>query len=136
MMTINLIPFKQVGPFAFLEDIKSYEGFAFDFIPCDDKTEWDVYKLKEEGIELYTENNSIVSIACRKELYYKTVNLIGISFDSFLSKFNLKTTGEVDKIYLPNDDDYQDVIEFDGIGIQVWLKENKIETVFCSPKLD
>ena len=133
---INLIPFKQVGPFCFHKDILSYKDCEFEFVPCDDKTGWDVYKLRHEGIELYTENNTIVSIACRKEIYFKGANLIGLAYDKLTNEFNLTPTGEADKIYIPSDDDYQDVVEFDEIGIQVWIKEDKIETVFCSPQLD
>jgi hypothetical protein len=135
VMIFNLIPFKQVGPFVFFENIKSYCEYNFDFIKCDDKTGWDSYKLGHEGIELYTENNSIISIACRKELRLNHTNLIGLSLDSFLNKYGLKPSKEEDKIYIPDDDNYQDVIEFDEIGLQIWLKGNKIETVFCSPQL-
>ncbi|MFB6319586.1 hypothetical protein [Saccharicrinis sp. FJH54] len=135
-MIIELIPFNRVGLFVFKENIEAYSAFDFSFTECDDITSWDVYELEEVGIDIYTEKNCIVSIACRKELFFNGTNLIGLSFSTFTSKFNLKPSGETNRIYMPVDDDYQEVVEFDEIGIQIWLKENKILTVFCSDKVD
>ncbi|MFB6340996.1 hypothetical protein ACE1ET_04715 [Saccharicrinis sp. FJH62] len=135
-MIVELIPFNRVGLFVFNENIEAYSEFDFSFTKSDDVTNWDGYELEDEGLDIYTEKNCIVSIACRKELFFKGTNLIGLSFNTFTRKFKLKPSGETDQIYMPVNDDYQEVIEFDEIGIQIWLSENKILTVFCSPKVD
>lgn len=131
-MIAELIPFKQVGPFIFNSNINSYSSFSFIYTKCDDKTGWDLYELDSVGIELYTENDLIVSIACKEYLFYKNTNIIGIKLDSFLNKTGLTVVGEGDKIYMPENDEYQHVIDFDIIGIQVWLKNYIIVSIFCS----
>lgn len=131
---IELLPFQKVGPFGFRESIQSYQHYDFEFFKCDDKTEWDLYSFEEEGIELYTEGDLIVSIACRKSLNYRGVSIIGLGLETFLETFNLKPSSDPDKIYMADEDAYQDVFEIDDIGVQLWCKVRVIVTVFCSPE--
>ncbi|TKG93821.1 hypothetical protein EYV94_16385 [Puteibacter caeruleilacunae] len=131
----EFVPFRRMGVFTFGENIRSYYTAGFVFEECDDKTEWDTYKNEGKGFELYVENDLIASIACRKELYYKGENVIGMRIDGFLEYYGLVQSVETDKIFIPCDNDYQDVYEFDDVGLQVWVKDNVIETVFCSPMI-
>lgn len=134
MKPLELVPFQRVGPFEFNKSIKLYQDYDFKFSKCDDKTEWDLYSYEEDGIDIYTEEDLIVSISCRKTLMYNGLNIIGLELESFLQESNFTITKDnIDKIYMPDIDAYQDVIDLDDIGIQLWSKEDIIVTVFCSP---
>lgn len=136
-MSIKFIPFKKVGPFVLGDKVKYYiNKHNFIISKGHESTNWDCYELVDEGIELYVEDDIVVSIACRKECYLNGFNLIGMNYHTFLDKFSLPENREHDSAYMASDDDYQDIYEVDEMGVQIWCKKDKIVTVFCSPHLE
>src|SRR5690606_28588011 len=135
-MEIQFIPFKKVGSFRLEDSIENYPEYKFNVSKGHESTNWTCYALDDEGIELYVEDGIIVTIACRKECYLHSFNLIGTEYNTFLNRFKLSKEREHDRAYMANDDDYQDIYEVDEIGAQIWCREGIIVTVFCSPELD
>ncbi len=134
-MILDLIPFKKVGAFILGGNIDPIiEKYAFDFSPVDESG-LKSYILKDIGISLYVEEELIESIACHKECNYRGKNIIQMSFNDFKDHTGLLPHGEKDEVYM-SDDEVQDVFEFDDIGLQVWVKDNKIVTVIASPYIE
>lgn len=134
-MDVLYNPFVSVGPFVFNDNIDQYTDLGLLFYESDDVTGWDCYELLDEGVEVYTSNSIIVSVACRKELFYAHMNIIGQNIDVFLSNLQIHTRPEIDKIYIPSEDEYQDVFEIESLGLQLWVRHDIIVTAFCSPDL-
>lgn len=134
-MDLDLIPFKSVGSFILGENINPIkEKNAFDFSPIDESG-LKSFILQDIGISLYVEGELIESIACHKTCNYKGKNLIQMSFDDFKNHVGLFPYGKKDEVYM-SDDEVQDVYEFDDIGLQVWVKDNKVVTVIVSPYIE
>lgn len=127
-------PFISVGPFFFDKSVDDYQSYDFVFEPSDDKTEWSEYDLPEFGLTLYVENGLIVSINCNKQCWLNGINLIGYNIYEFAEQFGLPIEDrEFDQLYTANLDQYQDVYEFDELGMQIWSLKGVIQTVICSP---
>ena len=136
-MGTDLKPYIGVGDFDFGKKINTYfDIYKFEYFKCEDATEWDMYKVPDLSIEIYTENETIVSIACRKHCYFKGINIIGMNLVDFYNLLKLSPNRTVDKIYVKEGNHYQDVIEISEIGVQIWVYRGKIKTVFCSPLID
>lgn len=123
-------PYKGIGPFKLKTNINNYNNYNLTLHKSDDSTGWDVYKLGN-SISIYTDNEVIVSIACRVSCTLNGVTIVGGHFSDFLSAFQPSNVTH-DKIYMPEDDDYQDVCDVDDFGIQLWVRKDIIVTVFCS----
>lgn len=130
-MVAYLVPRHQVGDFKLNEDISFYiEKFNLSQKPSEDNTGWTVYDF-DTNISLFVEDGKIESISCTEECLYKGGNMIGMSFETFLSYYKIKPEGPPDILYV-NDDEVQNVYEFDEIGLQIWCDENYIKTVIVS----
>lgn len=130
---VILIPNLKVGDFELGQSIQFYiENFKFQVEIADEYEipKWDIYSLEAEGLELYVEDNIIVSIACRKDLILNNLQLIGGSVSAVMNKLNLEYDDK-DAIYLNEEDEAHDVYEFTPLGLQVWEKNNVIDCVFC-----
>lgn len=126
----EIIPFKSVGPFKLNNNVSTYANYNLTFHKENDSTGWDAYNL-DDKISLYTDGELIVSIACRVACSLQGDLLVGEQFSQFLTvrqSYNISH----DKIYMPEDDNYQDVYDIDEFGLQLWVRNDIIVTVFCS----
>ncbi len=130
----EFIPLKKVGMFLFGSSIKNYVEDDFKKVINNDKTEWDSYFYKDTGLVLYTEKESIVSIACHKECVIGGVNVIGMQIGEFVNNYNYyPDLNLTDTIFLSNDKTKPHIVyEFDKLGMQAWVKDGLIVSVFCS----
>lgn len=126
-----LIPLEKVGDFIFNSNINDYKStYSFKYYKADDATEWDTYIL-ENSISIYVEKDKIESIVCRDELIFKGRNIIGMKITEFRNYYNLQEVEEPEKMYL-DDNEFQEVYEFDNIGLQVWCEDQVIVTVIAT----
>jgi len=132
---MKLIPFISVGEFKFNTNIENYTSiYKFAYSPCDDITGWDKYKSNEFMFEIYTLDSLIVSIACRKQCIYKRKNLIEMLINDFISTYKINPD-KIEKMFIGNEKKAQKIYEFDSLGLQIWVRDTKIVTIFCSPKI-
>lgn len=135
MTKFNFIPFKRIGEFQLGMLMKQHTRISeFNFEKDKDATSWDIYYNYDLGISIYTESitSKIVSIAAYKECYYNGENIMGLSLEKFVSLTKEKYYGEPDCLDFEEDNIPQYVYEFEDIGLQVWVKNNKIVTVIAS----
>jgi hypothetical protein len=136
-METEIKPFIGLGEFDFGKKIDPYfDKYEFEYFKCDDATGWDTYKIVDLSIEIYTENGTIVSIACRKNCSLNGINIIGKNLVDFYNSLNINPNRPIDKIYVKEGEHYQDVIEIPEFGLQIWVYEEEIKTVFCSPLIE
>ncbi|MDO4907235.1 hypothetical protein [Neisseria sp.] len=128
-------PFVSVGDFKFDTDIGLYKKLLKDFsYESPDEFGTEYYESPDENLLLGIKNNEIISIFCYKELYFLGLNLIGLTLSEFQQIFQCDYVGEVDEIYLADENYPTYVYEFDGIGAQVWVALEKIVTIIVGGK--
>lgn len=138
--TYQLIPKESFGAFRFESNIRNYAAYTMRFIPKTDVNDlWDTYELTDPLITIYTdEHGTIRSIRSDSACFYREMNLIGLSYAHFLSAIQQKPD-TIDRIYVPTQNSkgqYQQVYDFDDLGLQVWVHRGKIRTVFCNAVKD
>jgi len=127
---VEIKPRKSVGPFKLNTNINKYRRYNLIFYYSDDITGWDTYTL-DHRFSIYTERELIVCIACRVSCALNGVTIVGGKYTDFLSAFH-PTNIIQDRVYMPGDDDYQNVYDVDEFGIQLWCQDDKIVSVLCS----
>lgn len=132
-MNYDWIPLTRLGPFEFRGDIRRLVESCI-VIPLksnDDSTGWDTYGYgKDAETRVHIENDLIVTVACYERCILHGRNLIGLEFDSAKQLIGCGHDEVPDIIEI--DDEPQEVYEFDDAGAQVWVKDGKVITVFCS----
>lgn len=127
-----LIPFKSVGKYNIGGSIDEHIEQAISVDDEADSTGWITYSMKD-GIDLYVEENKIISICCTKTCYYNGLDLIGLSTVNFEGILGLdRQEREVDKIYLDSRNKKVDVVEYDEVGIQAWIDDDEIINLICN----
>lgn len=136
-MILYFTPFECVGEFRFNTKISCYlNKYEFDILLKEKEYQSNHYTLKEQEVTLFVEENIIDSICCNEECLYKGRNLIGMTIEEFVSHTGEKYYGEIDKADFEDDNIPQYIYEFDDIGLQVWVKNNKIVTVIASAYIE
>lgn len=134
-MILELIPFKKVGEFTFGESITPIiEKYKYNFSPVDESG-LKSFILKDIGISLYVENETIEYVACHQICIYNGRNLIQMNYDDFIIHVGFTSNSEKDEVYMTNGET-QDVYEFDDIGLQVWVKDKTVVTVIAFPFIE
>ena len=128
--SFEIYPHIGIGPFRLNASINDYSNLKLAFYESDDSTGWDTYEF-ENAFSIYTEKGIIVSIACRDLCVLNGVRVVGAHYSDFLKTFH-PTNVTHDQIYMPDDDDYQDVYDIDDLELQLWCRYDTILTVFCS----
>lgn len=134
-----LTPFVKVGEFLLNESISKYLN-KYKFTVS--KELYDGYfvmnySLENPDMTIFLKHNNcqiIDFIACYEVLFYKSVNLIGLTIDEFKNVTKSEYYGEVDELDFEEDNIPQYVYEFDDLGLQVWEKgkNGKIVTIIIS----
>jgi hypothetical protein len=127
----NWLPRVGLGPFKLGENIQKFKH-NYDFVLLDeeDTTNWDSYKLSELDIYIDVEDDIIKSIHSDKYFCYKGINLIGLTLEEFnqqLSQFS----AEIGEYVEFDNGDIQTPYDYDEVGLQVWLSNNKVVSVIC-----
>lgn len=98
-----------------------------------DIVSWDEYDFFDGALEVYVakKEKTIESLCCRKSCYLDSVELIGLPYDEFLTRFNLdKEKIPYQDIWLSNSEK-QRVYDVDDFSLQLWVdRKNIITTVF------
>jgi hypothetical protein len=119
-----------VGDFVIGNPIRLYlEKFSFEIYPKEGKYDCIKYVIKNPVISLFVEEGMINSISCEEECLYKGRNLIGISIEEFISHTGFTHEEEIDELIFEEDNIPQYVYEFDEVGLQVWVKMEKIVVI-------
>jgi len=132
MKNYEFIPGISVGPFKFGSPISTYlDKYICQYYPAESEVGWESYVFKKPLINVYTENGLIHAIKCEKFCIIGRVNIIGMDLISLVKTLGVNYDFS-EKIFIDSDDGYQDVFDFDKFGLQVWVVESKVVTVFCS----
>jgi len=116
--------------------IEEYKNNAYQIDKHDIPSPWECYNFiqNDSEIEVWCENNVIISICCNQSCIYKGHELIHMAYEDFLSLIN-ETPSDHDICYVPINKDRgqnQHVYDFDKSGLQIWVWRNKIRTVIIS----
>lgn len=131
-MIAYLIPFEAVGIFQIGKKITEYDC-KFEI----EKHEFNTFRSEHYSIDhpkitLFVMNDVIDSIACYEECLFKGRNLIGMNLNEFMVFTGEEYTGKPDPLEFEEDGVPQWVYEFEGLGLQVWTKNDNIVTVIVS----
>lgn len=135
----KLVPHISVGRFKFGEKISKYiSDIDYNFTKGEDDWDWHQYELVNPQMNIYVDEDKIVSIACRKKCMLFGSNIIGMSMSDLINVTNAyPDLDQTDTVFTESEnrklDNPQIVYEFDNFGMQVWVKNGVIVTVFCSP---
>lgn len=130
--TIHFIPNHSVGDFIFETPIFLYLGKPYSVEKYKERYfEYESYYFFEDDITVNVENGLVSDIICENNIFWDNNNLIGMNFNLFLLKFNLKYDS-FGKIYLQGLRQTHHVYDFDKLGLQVWVWRNLIRTVIVS----
>jgi hypothetical protein len=122
------IPGESVGPFRFGEEAEgvlvSYKLVKLE--PDCQGASWDTYEIPAYKTKLYVEDGRIINVLCEDELYYRGVNLIGLSL-------------EETRAFLGPEDEYVqkislgDAAYYHRLGLTLWIVDGIIDTATCEP---
>lgn len=131
MITMELIPLKSIGPFLFNSELSHYTSLALTELPeeYDKEVGWRSYALPDNDVRIYVENGTIVSIACYDECIFCNYDLVGLHEEVSKSIIQSKLTHlEIMEL----DDEVKVILEYDDIGMQVYIKDGVVESVTCN----
>ncbi len=134
-----LIPNISLGIFKFGNNIEKYiHQFDYEYSQVEPESDYYVYEFENPNIDVYVEEGLVESISCRKKCIYKGKNIIGMKIQEFINlsnafpDLNLTDTAYTDEEN-KNIDNPQIIYEFENLGLQTWVKNSIIISVFCSP---
>jgi len=130
-ITWNWVPKIGLGPFKLGKKIEKYKKeFELILLDEEDSTNWDSYKLPKLDVYIDVEDGIIESIQSDEYFCYVGINLIGLTL-SELNK-NLPNSSLNIGDYVEYDDgDIQIPYDFDELGLQVWLSNDKVVSIIC-----
>ena len=129
-MEFKWIPKTSYGIFKMGFPLSKKARELLEFEPEEDSTNWMKFRMRDEEILVFTENDKIVSIACYKEFYIRGVNIIGLKLSEAIKQIGEEPEKKVDEIEM--DDSVQMVYEFEDAQLQLWTKKGRVVTVFTN----
>ncbi|MEM9885465.1 MAG: hypothetical protein AAF849_06200 [Bacteroidota bacterium] len=133
-MILYFIPFEQIGEFKLQHSVTGYTNkFVFEVSNGESSTGWVTFSLDEFGLSLFVDKATMVieSISCDEECLYKGRNIINMTIQEFITHSGKVYYDEPDCLDFEEDNIPQYVYEFDDIGLQIWVKNDKIVTVIA-----
>lgn len=133
----TLVPNVSLGQFVLGNSIRkylTYDTYVYEENPHkQDGYGFDSFYFVNQELDVWTDNRG--TIKCIKSThvcYWKDVNIVGLPYKNFLSKFDLKPDSE-DICYFPEGKmKTQHVYDLDSIGMQVWVWYGIIRTVIVN----
>ncbi|MBF0730970.1 MULTISPECIES: hypothetical protein [Bacteroidaceae] len=137
MEKLELIPNESLGMFVLGDNIDKYLilPHTVDHMGCESLYSYDGYEFPEQYVSVWVENKKIDFIICDICCYWQNENLIGMTYDHFLSLIGGQCPDNEDICYVPVSRERgqnQKVYNFKSIGLQVWVWRNKIKTIIVS----
>lgn len=124
------IPNKSLGKFVLGAPINQYDNLILMEEEYDKSVEWEVYKpIDSDMLRIFVEENKIISIACYDTCSYQDTNLIGKKLGELEKILAQKPTEIGEPIELDIGGE-QIPIEFDPVGLQVWIKDGVVVSAF------
>ncbi|GBC62887.1 hypothetical protein DENIS_3871 [Desulfonema ishimotonii] len=130
-IVFDWIPLERVGPFVFGDLIEKYcDKFKLKQIPeeYNEKVGWQVWR-KDSRFSVFSERERIVAVSCSTSCNYRNIDLIGISVKDVISILDT-IPDSVEMIHLVEGP--QKVYDFDDLELQLWAKNDVVETAICS----
>ncbi|NEO88691.1 MAG: hypothetical protein F6J87_31360 [Spirulina sp. SIO3F2] len=100
---------------------------------ADDITGWETYEIDSEDSQeicLFTEDKVIMSIVVDKFIYYKGINLIGLDENQLIDNLRIEPN-EIGKGVIYENGDVVTPLEFDPLGLEVWIQDDIVVSVCC-----
>ncbi|MCP4350392.1 MAG: hypothetical protein GY795_33405 [Desulfobacterales bacterium] len=131
-MILEWIPLKSVGQFVFGTPIDEYyKKFSLKPIPEEyyEGVGWEVFGISGEDLRLYFEKGRLKAVLCKESCLYRGMNLIGMAIEEVTDMLN-----EEPDIMEPEElsDGWQEVYDFENLGLQLWVKKGTVVTAICS----
>ena len=133
MVKNQLIPLVSLNIFRLNENIETYTQMKhkYEYEPPN-STGWATYRYPDFDITVYCENNIIECITCYQNCFYNKQNLIGVTIGRCKKILNAEPDS-YDFMQVGYDDEKpQTVYEFDKLGLQIWVANQKVVSVSCS----
>lgn len=91
----------------------------------DDATDWVGYQFPNEEIYVYAQNGIIVAITSYVTFLYKGKNIIGVDINE-LPLILDRDPNEYGKSVFFEDGDVQTPLEYDDLGLQLWVSHDLV----------
>ena len=132
MKLAELIPNVSVGGIFFGDSIENYNTRQFEYEDDFLSPPYQSYSFTDVPITAWVEEGHIESIRCETECVWQGTNLINLEYNEFVVTYP-KKPDEIDLLTVMQEDgsdgQEQDVYDYDELGLQVRVFENKIVTV-------
>lgn len=127
------VPNERIGPIRYAKPIADFIEHVGLRLVQDDTIpghETEFYNVPGTDTDVYEGNGLVESVISEDFFIYKNENLIGMSERKVIEHLGRKPS-EIDEIDLADEEGgapYR-LLAFDGMGIQVWLLEDSVESV-------
>lgn len=133
----TLIPNVSLGQFVLGNNISDYlknDTYIYEENPNkQDGYGFDSFYFVNQGLEVWTDNKGTIKcIKSTRVCYWKNVNIVGLPYKKFLSKFDLKPDSEDICYFSEGKMKTQHVYDFDSIGMQLWVWYGIVRTVIVN----
>ena len=127
------IPNKSLGAIEFDTSIEIYINSigAYMSEPKNDITGWETYEIDNEELYIYVEEGLVVSVSAYESIYFKNINLIGLSQKELIEILEVEPD-EVGTPVLYEDGDVQTPLDFDSLGLGAWISNDRLVSGCCS----
>lgn len=134
MIKLEFKPLISVGLFHFNTSIDLYREVLqkqYTFIPLD-KFGTVTYIEKNDEHMITFRDGLLESVFCYDNLYFHQHNLIGLGINDFIKITDVHYSNKPEKLLFEDDKTPQYVYEFDSVGAQVWVKNDKIISIILN----
>ena len=95
----------------------------------DEITGWQTF-TRDDAVEFYVKNNSVVCIACFGDCVIEGVYIIGQTPSELIK--GLGAPNEIGEAIWVSDDRQQVPYEYFSLGLQIWFESGKAVSVYCN----
>lgn len=132
--TWNWEPLKSVSVFRFNDEIKKYEE-SCRLVEDPDMYSETVglvsYDVPNHNVRIDVEKGLIVTVSCDEELLYKGQNLIGMDQDKAIKLIGHPPEKVGESLIIGDKEQF--TLEFDSLGLMLWVNESgKIVSADCN----
>ncbi|CAN0602118.1 unnamed protein product, partial [Ectocarpus sp. 12 AP-2014] len=130
------VPNERVGPIRFGAPVTDYiKSLKLRVVVTDERLgpAQEQYEVPDAGVSVYVEDDRIDWVMCKERLQFQGKNLIGLTESDLETLFAGKPDQREEFDLSENDDEPPyEALDYDGLNVQVWMIEGRVETVSCS----
>lgn len=129
-----LLPHISVADIKFGDKIELYANRHHEYSDEINGDVYEAYTFSDVPVTAYVELGLIESIRCTEECIWNGTNIIGLTYEEF-KKLYSNDPDAIESLSVMQEnglDQEQEAYDYDELGIQLWVYENKIVTVMAA----